>query len=89
MQGQAALLRGDDKLIRLSHRPAQLFQPAVDPGETADLATSRPELLDSLFRELGQWEAMRPTVPLWDSSPSWNANSAQIYDTWEPKPEPE
>ncbi len=36
LQGQTAIRDGDDKLITLSHRPAQLFQPQQDLGERVD-----------------------------------------------------
>jgi len=88
LQGQAAILDDDDKLIRLSHRPAQYFQPATDPAEGNDLAPRGGDRFESLFRQLGEWEAMLPTVPLWGSSPFWNGDSAKIYDTWLPREEP-
>lgn len=89
LQGQAAVRQGSNKLIRLSHRPAQLFQPADDAGESKDLATSQPEDLARLFRELADWEASLPTVPLWGSSPFWRGDSARIYDDWQPRSEPQ
>lgn len=89
LQGQASVLHGNDKLIRLSHRPAQLFRPASDRGEARDLSGSDPDTLQSLFQELSQWESMLPTVPLWGSSPYWMGQSAKIYDTFKPRSEPE
>ena len=88
LQGQTAVLRGEDKLIRLSHRPAQLFRPVSDEGEQIDLSDSHAEVAAELFAELADWEANLATVPLWGSSPRWNRNSAQIYDTWSPREEP-
>lgn len=88
LQGQAAILSGDDKLIRLSHRPAQFFQPNSDPGEQTDLAPTSGTRFEELFRELAEWEAMLPTVPLWGSSPFWNSESARHYDSLTPRPEP-
>ncbi len=75
-------------MIRLSHRPAQLFQPATDVAEQHDLAGSKPEVMARMFRDLGAWEATHTTAPLWDSSPFWWSDSAQIYDDWKPRPEP-
>lgn len=88
LQGQAAILEGGDKLIRLSHRPAQLFRPSVDLGEADDLSRSDPEAFESLFQKLGQWESRLPTVPLWGSSPMWNSESAKNYDGWKVRAEP-
>jgi arylsulfatase B len=88
LQGQTAILDGGDKLIRLTHRPAQLFQPSSDPGELSDLAPVSGERFEELFRKLGEWEASLPTVPLWGSSPFWNSESAKHYDSLSPREEP-
>ncbi len=89
LQGQAAVLDGQDKLIRLSHRPAQFFQPARDPAETDDLAMKRDSQFLALFKKLGEWESLLPTTPLWDSSPMWRSESAKHYDNWIPTEEPD
>ena len=89
LQGQAAVLDGDDKLIRLSHRPAQMFRPASDVGEDQDLAATETERFHELFQQLGQWESTLPTVPLWGSSPYWIGQSANQYDDLDARPEPE
>jgi arylsulfatase A-like enzyme len=88
LQGQRAVLHGEDKLISLSHRPPQLFQPGVDPGEATDGAATRTGAMKDLFRRLGEWESSLETAPLWDSSPRWWADSARIYDSYPPRPEP-
>ncbi len=88
LQGQAAVLSGDDKLIRLTHRPAQWFRPASDVAEQTDLAASDTQRFQQLFQTLGQWEAMLPTVPLWGSSPYWIGQSARDYDNLPARPEP-
>ena len=56
LQGQRAVLIGENKLIVLSHRPPQLFQPKDDPGERRDLAISEPGKMRELFQRLGQRE---------------------------------
>ena len=89
LQGQTAILDGEFKLIRPSHRPAQLFQPATDPGEQNDVTPNYLTKRDELFQKLAEWEALRATVPLWGSSPFWNKESAQIYDSYPPATEPE
>ncbi len=88
LQGQAAVLSGEHKLINLTHRPAQLFAPGIDPGEQQDLAISDREELERLFELLGDWQAKLPTVPIWDSSPKWWGDSARKYDSQLPRPEP-
>ncbi|MDB4522403.1 sulfatase-like hydrolase/transferase [bacterium] len=88
LQGQSAILSGDHKLIKLSHRPAQLFAPSIDPGERNDLTSSESAKVSELFQLLGEWENSLATVPLWDSSPFWSKESAQTYDKKVPIPEP-
>ncbi|GAB5560840.1 MAG: sulfatase-like hydrolase/transferase [Synoicihabitans sp.] len=88
LQGQASIRRGPLKLLRLSHRPAELFRPDKDPGELTDLADEAPNDTRALFEALAEWEAMLPTVPLWDSSPYWSSQSAKYYDQRKPSPEP-
>ncbi|WP_372898365.1 sulfatase-like hydrolase/transferase [Stieleria sp.] len=88
LQGQAAVLDGADKLVRPSHRPAELFRVASDVGESDDLSHRETERLMQLFGLLGKWEAALPTVPLWGSSPYWSGNTAEHYDAWPPREEP-
>jgi arylsulfatase A-like enzyme len=88
LQGQAAVRSGDLKLVRLSHRPAQVFTPSTDLAEANDLASSDAAITAQLFRELAEWESMLPTVPLWDSSPFWFKESAENYDDRPASPEP-
>ncbi|MEM1294335.1 MAG: sulfatase-like hydrolase/transferase [Verrucomicrobiota bacterium] len=89
LQGQAAVLDGEEKLIRPSHRPAQLFQPGSDLGEMNDLAATEKPRLEELFRQLAEWESTLPTIPLWGSSPNWNRVSASQYDELVPREEPQ
>ncbi len=89
LQGQAAVLDGKDKLIRLSHRPAQMFRPAIDVGEDRDLAPTDKDRFAALFQQLSQWESTLPTVPLWGSSPFWIGQSANHYDQLDTRDEPQ
>lgn len=89
LQGQTSVRSGADKLIRLSHRAPQLFQPTTDPGEAHDLSAEENGRLQSLFRQLGEWESSLPTIPLWGSSPYWISQSAKHYDEHSPISEPE
>lgn len=88
LQGQTAIRSGADKLIRLSHRPAQLFRPSTDVAENKDLSREESCRFNSLFRQLAEWEASLPTVPLWGSSPYWIGESARNHDEWTPRAEP-
>jgi arylsulfatase A-like enzyme len=89
LQGQTAVLDGSDKLITLSHRRAQMFQPAADLAESVDRFNTDPTRADELFQVLGRWESSLATVPLWGSSPYWIGQSAKHYDTWPVRPEPQ
>ena len=88
LQGQAAILDGNDKLITLSHRSPQLFRPAEDLAEEKDRFDTDRTRSDELFQMLGGWESTLATVPLWGSSPYWIGQSAQHYDTWNAQREP-
>jgi arylsulfatase len=76
--GQKAIRQGDWKLLWLSSKPKWLVQPsgaeqwglynlAVDPGETNNLATQEPEILENML-SLWQTYAEENSVIL----PSWN-----------------
>ena len=89
LQGQTSILDGDDKLITLSHRPAQMFRPEEDLGERVDRFEIDSTRANELYQMLGQWESSLATVPLWGSSPYWIGQSAKQYDTYEVRVEPE
>ena len=88
LQGQAAILDGTEKLIDLSHRPAEMFQPSMDVAEAKNLMSDDATRATELFQMLGAWQSLLPTIPLWGSSPYWSGQSAQHYDQWAPRPEP-
>jgi arylsulfatase A-like enzyme len=88
LQGQTVIRHGDLKLIRPSHRMPQVFDPTNDLAEAHDLVGANPSQTAELFRQLAEWESMLPTVPLWDSSPFWQSESADFYDNRPPGPEP-
>ena len=82
LQGQAAIMQGNYKLIRLSHRSAQMFDVHNDPSEQEDLILTMPEKANQLFSDLGTWESRLTTAPLWSSSPYWDGDSSKIYDNF-------
>ena len=53
-EGNAAVRRGDWKLVREYGRPWELYDTAADPTELDDLAADRPDLRDEL---VAVWEA--------------------------------
>lgn len=54
--GYAAIRQGDFKLIRLSDRPALLFNVDEDVGEHSNLASKYPEKVKSMLQALWGWE---------------------------------
>lgn len=88
LQGQAAILDGKDKLIRLDHKPAQYFRPAKDLSESYDLSNTNRERFIELYQLLFEWETNLPTDPHFFTSPYWSGQSAKNYEEFTPKPEP-
>jgi len=54
--GYAAIRQGDFKLIRLSDRPALLFNVNEDAGEHINLSSKFPDKVSSMLKALWQWE---------------------------------
>ncbi len=89
LQGQTAVLvNGEDKLIRLAHRPAQLFRLPDDLGEQQDRSGDDPDAVADLFRVIHDWERAMPTYPHFNTSPYWRGQSANNYDEYTPAQEP-
>jgi arylsulfatase/uncharacterized sulfatase len=68
LAGNAALFRGDLKLVR-NQPPVgdgrwQLFDIAVDPGETRDLAASRPQEFTTMQAEWARWAEAQGVLPI-------------------------
>ena len=89
LQGQSCVLDGEDKFIRLIHRPAQYFRPFEDLGERNDLSGENQEKYMELYNMLLMWEGGLPTFPHFSTSPYWIKASAKNYDEFDPIPEPE
>ena len=88
LQGQAAILDGEDKLIRLSHKPAQYFRPSEDLAESEDLSEIDKKRYLELYDLLFSWEINLPTYPHFHTSPYWSGVSAKDYESWIPEAEP-
>ena len=89
LQGQSCVLNGDDKFIRLTHRPAQYFKPFDDIGERNDLSRKNEDTYLELYKILLNWESSLPTFPNFSTSPYWIKASAENYDEYIPISEPE
>jgi arylsulfatase A-like enzyme len=63
MGPSSAIRKGDWKLVA-SNKSRWLFDLATDPGEKADLASSQPERVAELERELAAWSTGCPEM-LW------------------------
>lgn len=88
LQGQSCVLDGEDKFIRLMHKPAQLFRPFTDLGERNDLSQENNERYLQLYDILFQWESGLSTYPHNLTSPMWIKHSAKNYDNYIPVSEP-
>lgn len=88
LQGQSAVLDGEDKLIRLDYKPAQYFKPVDDIGETKDLSKKNSERYLELYKILFEWEVNLPTQKHFFTNPYWMGQSAKNYESFVPKPEP-
>jgi arylsulfatase A-like enzyme len=60
----AAVRDGDWKLLRFPDKPAALYNLADDLGELNNLASQKPELVQSLYAKLWAWE-QELARPLW------------------------
>jgi arylsulfatase/uncharacterized sulfatase len=70
LAGNAALFRGELKLVRnlppVGDGHWQLFDIAADPGETRDLAASRPEEFAAMQAEWARWADAHGVLPIPD-----------------------
>ena len=68
VSGNAALYRGDHKIVRdmapLGDGRWRLYNLALDPGETRDLAAAEPERLQALLADYKAYEARVGVAPL-------------------------
>ncbi len=66
--GNAALYRGDYKLVRdqppVGDRQWRLYDIRTDPGETVDLRASQPELYRQMQAEYDNWAANEGVLPM-------------------------
>ena len=55
-EGDASILHNRYKLLRLGKSVVELYDIVKDPGETQNLASSKPEVLESLSQKLLKWQ---------------------------------
>ena len=76
----SAVRAGRWKLVRPNSQPAQLFDLAVDIGETTDLATEHPEVLRRLLGRIVAWEGTLERNPIFVSAPRWLTYNSRLYE---------
>lgn len=74
----AAMRQGPWKLLRFPDRTPQLYNLAVDPGESSDLAMQEPLRVSAMMRALFAWEG---TVehPRWHTGSFWSQEDIRRY----------
>ncbi len=77
----AAIRDGDWKLLRLPHRPPQLFNLAEDVSERHDLAAEHPQLVTKLMRKLNDWELTFQKQPVFMTSVYWSKQNRKKYES--------
>jgi arylsulfatase/uncharacterized sulfatase len=89
MGGNAALFRGDLKLVRnlppLGDGRWRLHDLSVDPGETHDLAAERPDQLEAMRVLWEDWAREHRVLPMPDGyEPSRQVRVNNLLDYWLP-----
>ena len=76
----AACRDHDWKLIRLPHRPPELYDLSKDVSELNNLALEHQDRVKKMMRELNEWEGSFKDTPRWFSSNSWIKRNRASYD---------
>ena len=75
----AGIRKGNWKLIRLPDRMPLLFNLDKDPSEQNNLARENWDLVESMLKELGDWDVSSPHVLFLEGS-RWRRNQLNLYD---------
>ncbi len=76
----AAYRQGDWKLLRLPHRPPELYDLSNDTSELTNLASDDPQRVRDMMTRLSQWEQGLKDTPRWMSGNSWIRGNRNLYD---------
>ena len=76
----AAIRHGDWKLVRLAHRPPELYNLAEDVSELNNQAAVEPEMVKELMNRLFDWESENAANPIWFGGTRWLKGSRANYD---------
>jgi arylsulfatase A-like enzyme len=75
----AGIRKGNWKLVRLPDRLPLLFNIDKDPSELNNVASEQRELVESMLKELGDWDVSTPQVLYLEGNP-WRRNQVDLYD---------
>lgn len=75
----AGIRKGNWKLVRLPDRLPLLFNIDKDPSELNNVASENWELVESMLKELGDWDVSTPQVLYLEGNP-WRRNQVDLYD---------
>jgi len=75
----AGIRKGNWKLVRLPDRMPLLFNLDKDPSEQNNVARENWELVESMLKELGDWDVAAPHV-LFLEGAKWRRNQLDLYD---------
>ncbi|GGZ87446.1 sulfatase-like hydrolase/transferase [Algibacter mikhailovii] len=75
----AGIRKGNWKLVRLPDRLPLLFNLDKDPSEINNLASDNWELVESMLKELGDWDVSTPQVLYLEGNP-WRREQVDLYD---------
>ena len=76
----AAFRDGDWKLLRLPHRPPELYNLSGDLSELNNQADKYPDRVRQMMLELHTWEQELKDTPRWMGSNSWMRTNRALYD---------
>lgn len=74
-EGNRAVMVGSMKAVSKRNLPWELYDLAVDPTETKDLAGDRPEVLNGLIEQWESWARANRVYPL---TPYWSPNGLDV-----------
>ncbi len=75
----AGIRKGNWKLVRLPDRMPLLFNLDKDPSEQNNVARENWELVQSMMKELGDWDVSTPHI-LFLEGAKWRRNQLNLYD---------
>ena len=75
----AGIRKGNWKLVRLPDRMPMLFNLEKDPSEQQNVAKENWDLVQSMLKELGDWDVSTPHI-LFLEGEQWRRNQLDLYD---------